>query len=810
MSELATRVELVRSRLMALLAAGEDADISLVEGKGRSPALSALCDRVLAKLDDDDKPAWSAWRLSLDGLAMAESDQQMVEAARGLRLCQMVAGRRKQSEFQPISDSPLHQGTASLSGIGPKMAANLAERGIETVEDLLWLVPRRYDDVRDVAELTQILAKPPIGERVVLIGSIHSVRFVRRGRRGWIDMRMHCVEGTLTIRWFGARAGMCSRYEEGGRAVLAGKISERAGNCEMTNPDVLALTSAAGEEKTLVDGVVPRYSAVPGVPPSTLRKAALAASKRGVSFIKEAVPADVSSTLGMASLADALRMLHEPPDSLSSEEVLELNDGRSEWHRRLAFEELFVLAMIVAKRRASVRGDQARPYKKRFKSKLRAALPFALTGAQERVVEEISQDLEQPAPMNRLLQGDVGSGKTAVAFAAALQVVSSGGQVALMAPTTILAEQHLRSLTPWCENAGIRVALLTAATPKGMRSSILSLLSAGEIDLLLGTHALIAESVVFKELGLVLIDEQHRFGVAQRALLRSKGGLFAPHLLVMTATPIPRTLALAAYGDLDVSVIDEMPPGRFPPRTQILLGAKGRAGTYEALRRRLDRGERAYVVCPMVEAPEEEAGRDYANACDMAAELRERYPNISVSLVHGRMPSDERDEAMTAFRSGKSQLLVATTVIEVGVDVPEAIVIVIENADHFGLAQLHQLRGRVGRGGGASECVLLTSGRASEEGRERLDVLVATNDGFVIAEEDLRMRGPGELLGVRQAGLPRLRFGDLRSHGELLALAKERAERLLVLDPKLELPKHEVLRGLVESKEHEAYGAEGG
>lgn len=810
MSELATRVELVRSRLMALLAAGEDADVSLVQGKGRTPALSKLCDKVLAKIGDDDKPAWAAWRLSLDGLGMAESDKRMVEAARGLRLCQMVAGRRKEQEFEPKSDSPLHQGTASLTGIGPKMAANLAERGIETVEDLLWLVPRRYDDVRDVAELEDVLKRPPIGERVVLVGNIHSVRFVRRGPRGWIDMRMHCVEGTLAIRWFGARAGMCSRYEEGGRAVLAGKISERAGNCEMTNPDVLALTTAAGEEKTLVDGVVPRYSAVPGVPPSTLRKAALAASKRGVSFVEEAVPAEVSAELGMVSLRDALRMLHEPPDSLTSEEVVELNDGRSEWHRRLAFEELFVLAMIVAKRKVAARGDQARAYKTRSDSVLRKALPFALTAAQERVVGEIAGDLKEAVPMNRLLQGDVGSGKTAVAFAAALQVVASGGQVALMAPTTILAEQHLRSLTPWCEKAGIRVALLTAATPKGIRASVLSLLAAGEIDLLMGTHALIAESVVFRELGLVLIDEQHRFGVAQRALLRSKGGLFAPHLLVMTATPIPRTLALAAYGDLDVGVLDEMPPGRFPPRTQILLGAKGRDGAYEALRRRLEQGERAYVVCPMVEAPEEETGRDYANACDLAVELAAKYPNISVSLVHGRMSAEERDASMAAFRSGESQVLVATTVIEVGVDVPEAIVIVIEDADHFGLAQLHQLRGRVGRGGGTSECVLLTSGRASEEGRERLDVLVATSDGFVIAEEDLRMRGPGELLGVRQAGLPRLRFGDLRSHGELLALAKERADQLLAGDPGLDAPKHSVLRSLVASKEHEAYGAEGG
>ncbi len=806
MSELGTRVELLRSRLLAIVAMDEDDDLRGTRG----PALGKLSQRVLAKLPDEDKERWTAWSSSIAGLEAMEGDQRMVLAAQGLRLCQMVAGRRQEQAFMPLSDSPLHQSTESLTGIGPKMAANLSERGIDSVEDLLWLVPRRYDDVRDVQELVDVLEEPPLGERVVLIGDIDTVRFVRRGPRGWIDMRMRSEQGTLAIRWFGARAGMCKRYEEGGRAVLAGKISERGGCCEMTNPDVLALTSASGEHKVLVEGVVPRYSSVPGVPASTLRKAAVAACKRGVEFVEEAVPSALAAELKMASLTRALTQLHQPPETLSTAEVQALNEGNSEWHRRLAFEELFVLAMIVAKRRVASRGDEARAYGEISDESVRAALPFELTGAQKRVIGEISEDMQQPVPMNRLLQGDVGSGKTAVAFAAAQQVIAGGGQVALMVPTTILAEQHMRSLAPWCERAKIRVALLTAATPKGVRTSLLALLSAGEVDLLIGTHALIAESVVFRELGLVLIDEQHRFGVAQRAELRSKGGSFAPHLLVMTATPIPRTLALAAYGDLDVGVLDEMPPGRCPPRTQILLGAKGRLGAYTALHRRLEQGQRAYVVCPMVEAPEEELSRGYANACDLADELRAKYPKYSVSLVHGRMGFEERDEAMSEFRSGASQVLVATTVIEVGVDVPEAVVILIEDADHFGLAQLHQLRGRVGRGGGSSECVLLTSGRASEDGQERLEVLVATSDGFVIAEEDLRMRGPGELLGVRQAGLPRLRFGDLRAHGELLVLAKKCADALLEQDPALERPEHEVLCDLVAQKEHQAYGAEGG
>lgn len=780
------------------------------QSQGRQTSLAKLCAKVIAKLDEADKPAWSTWLPSLHGFEMLESDQRMIEAAKGLRLCQMVAGRRRSVKFRPISDSPLHQSTESLSGIGPKLAAKLAERGIETVEDLLWLVPRRYDDVRDVQELGEVLAQPPIGERVVLIGDIDTVRFVRRGARGWIDLRMKCEEGTLVVRWFNAKAGMCSRYEEGGRAVFAGKISERGGCCEMANPDVLALVSASGEEKILVEGVVPRYGAVPGVPASTLRKACQAAAQRAATLLVEAVPSRITRELSMSSLAEAITSLHHPDEGLSKEEVRELNDGASEWHRRLAFEELFVLAVIVAKRRNLARADEANAYARLDAKNVGAHLPFELTGAQKRVIGEISTDLAKGVPMNRLLQGDVGSGKTAVAFTAAQQVIGAGAQVALMAPTTILAEQHQRSLALWCEKAGIRLALLTASTPKAIRASTLSLLAAGEIDLLIGTHALIADSVAFRELGLVLIDEQHRFGVAQRSQLRAKGNKASPHLLVMTATPIPRTLALTAYGDLDVSVLDEMPPGRTPPHTQILLGAKGRTAAYRALRRRIEQGERAYVVCPMVEAPDEELGRDYANATDTARSLANELSGVKVALVHGRMGGEERDEAMRAFRSGDASVLVATTVIEVGVDVPEAIVIMIEDADHFGLAQLHQLRGRVGRGGGPSECVLLTSGRASEEGRERLDVLVETCDGFAIAEEDLRMRGPGELLGVRQAGMPRLRFGDLRAHGELLATAKEFADVLVKGDPDLARAEHAPLQALLAKKDLEAYGAEGG
>jgi len=412
--------------------------------------------------------------------------------------------------------------------------------------------------------------------------------------------------------------------------------------------------------------------------------------------------------------------------------------------------------------------------------------------------------------MNRLLQGDVGSGKTCVAFAAAMQVARAGRQTAVMAPTEILAEQHAETWRAWAKTSGLRLELLTASTPKAVRASLLALLAAGAIDVLIGTHALLAEGVGFAALGLVVIDEQHRFGVAQRAKLRDKGdGQGAPHLLVMTATPIPRTLALTAYGDLDVSVLDELPPGRKPVATKLLAGARGEAAAYKLIAERIAGGERAYVVCPKVE--DDGGDSDFKDATTVADEVAAALPSARVGLVHGRLDSERRDRVMRAFKAGELDVLVATTVIEVGVDVPAATVMVIHDAERFGLAQLHQLRGRVGRGGGAAHCLLVTHGGVSEDGRRRLDAMVETTDGFRIAEEDLALRGPGELLGPRQAGVPRLRFGSLAQHTELLLEARGHAERILDEDPGLVRPEHAALRAaLARRLAQSVYGAESG
>ena len=481
-------------------------------------------------------------------------------------------------------------------------------------------------------------------------------------------------------------------------------------------------------------------------------------------------------------------------------------------------------AAAITLRRRERRLDAAVPCvpAKGDKANLRAMLvpvfPFALTGAQQRSIDELIADVGLAVPMNRLLQGDVGAGKTAVAFAAAVQVARAKRQTVVMAPTELLAEQHFETWTKWATKLpgrALRIELLTASTPRPLRASLLALLAAGEIDLVIGTHALLAEAVGFGALGLVIIDEQHRFGVAQRAKLRDKGdGQGAPHLLVMTATPIPRTLALTAYGDLDVSVLDEMPPGRLPVATQQLAGATGARAAWKLIADRVAAGERAYVVCPKVEASDDEDDSDakaWADATTTAAQLAKVLPKLRIGLVHGRLDAVQRDRAMRAFKQGELDILVATTVIEVGVDVPAATVMVVLDADRFGLAQLHQLRGRVGRGGGASHCLLISNGTLGPDAESRLAAMVSTHDGFQIAEYDLSLRGPGELLGPRQAGVPRLRFGDLQQHTALLLEARRCAEQVLDGDPALTHPDHAALRRAIDRRfAHHVYGAESG
>jgi ATP-dependent DNA helicase RecG len=567
--------------------------------------------------------------------------------------------------------------------------------------------------------------------------------------------------------------------------------------------------------------IIARYPEVAGVPASKLRVACQTACERVGGAVDDGVPKKIEAAAGLPGLGETLGVLHSPPADISRDELASLNRGDSRWQRRLAFGELLALGVAVAQRRKVRRADAAIPCEREasFGAALETALPFRLTAAQRRVIGEIGDDLARPRegaegvasaiPMNRLLQGDVGSGKTCVAFAAALQVARAGRQTAVMAPTELLAEQHYATWSVWAGKSGLRVELLTASTPKAVRASRLALLAGGQLDVLIGTHSLLGDAVGFNALGLVVIDEQHRFGVAQRAKLRDKGdGQGAPHLLVMTATPIPRTLALTAFGDLDVSIVDELPPGRKPATTRVANGKRGEASAYKLVAERVGAGERAYVVCPKVE---EGGESDWKDATTVAKEVAAALPSARVGLVHGRVDNEVRDRVMRAFKAGEIDVLVATTVIEVGVDVPEATVMVVHDADRFGLAQLHQLRGRVGRGGNAGHCVLVVHGSIGEDGRKRLGALVETTDGFRIAEQDLALRGPGELLGPKQAGIPRLRFGDLGQHVELLLEARRHADQILDEDPELVRPEHAGLRAALARRfARTVYGAESG
>jgi ATP-dependent DNA helicase RecG len=629
------------------------------------------------------------------------------------------------------------------------------------------------------------------------------------------------------VRWFNVFAGIDKRMPPGSRVTLSGVVRLRGGRLELANPDILAIELDAGAHAG--DGAAPdaarrpppailaRYPDVAGVPPGRLRAACAAACARVAGCAEDGVPPVIEVAAGLPGLAETLAQLHAPPPDTSTDDLAALNRGDSRWQRRLAFGELFALGVAITLRRRERRADAAVPCPRdpALAGALAAALPFALTGAQRRTIDEIAGDLARDAPMNRLLQGDVGAGKTAVAFAAALQVARAGRQTAVMAPTELLAEQHAETWRGWARALGLRLELLTASTPRGVRASLLALAAAGGLDVVIGTHALLAEAVGFAALGLVVIDEQHRFGVAQRAKLRDKGdGQGAPHLLVMTATPIPRTLALTAYGDLDASVLDELPPGRTPVATRLVAGARGTAAACKLIAERVRAGERAYIVYPKV-APDDDAeaddSRSWKDATTGAAEVAAALPGVRVGLVHGRLDGAARDRVMRAFKAGELDALVATTVIEVGVDVPTATVMVIHDADRFGLAQLHQLRGRVGRGSGAAHCLLVTHGPLSEDARHRLDAMTASHDGFRIAEQDLALRGPGELFGPKQAGVPRLRFGDLQQHTELLLEARRHAEAVLEADPDLARPAHAALRrALARRMARSVYGAESG
>jgi len=665
----------------------------------------------------------------------------------------------------------------SLKGVGSKLAEKLAALHLQTVQDLLFHLPLRYEDRTQSLPLDALQPGMSCGTQ----GVITDCQIIP-ARRRMLVCHLHDGQAGLTLRFFHFHMGQQTALKPGRRLYCFGEVKAGYQGLEMIHPEYKLLDEE--QSAPTQASLTPVYPATEGLRQQSLRgltdQALVLLRQHGV---PELLPEGLYPQ--QISQADALQLLHRPPPEV---DLATLESGCHPAQQRLILEELIAHHLSVLRHRAASARLAAIPLAPQpdLCQQLLATLPFAPTGAQQRVVAEIGADLARPHPMMRLVQGDVGSGKTLVAALAALQAIGNGGQVALMAPTELLAEQHAVNLAGWLEPLGIRLGYLAGKLKGKARESQLAALAAGEVQLVVGTHAVFQEQVRFAHLVLVIIDEQHRFGVHQRLALREKGSQAGahPHQLIMTATPIPRTLAMTAYADLDTSVIDELPPGRTPVTTVALADSR-RDQVIERVRQACQDGRQAYWVCTLIEESEVLACQAAENT---ANELQQRLPGLRIGLVHGRMRPLEKQKVMGAFKAGELQLLVATTVIEVGVDVPNASLMIIENPERLGLAQLHQLRGRVGRGAQDSHCVLLYHAPLSKTAQQRLAVLRESNDGFLIAQRDLELRGPGELLGTKQTGLADLKIADLLRDQPLIPLVQQLARRLQAEAPERVTP----------------------
>ncbi|MDI6695944.1 MAG: ATP-dependent DNA helicase RecG [Anaerolineales bacterium] len=689
----------------------------------------------------------------------------------------------------PVEPKALNAPLTAVRGIGERLAANLSRLGLHYLRDLLYYFPRRYDDYSRLKPINRL----SYGEEVTVIGTVQNIstRPVRSGKLKITEAIVSDGSGSLRVTWFN-QDYIARRLHPGMQISLAGKVSQYLGRAVMDNPSWEPL-----EQEPLVTGrIVPVYSLTEGIRQKWLRTQIHKVVSYWGPRIPDYLPEEIRRSAGLVNLPTAILQAHFP-DSWESLQAAQ---------QRLAFDEIFLLHLgaLGQKRAWKERAARAFSAESEWLEAQKQRLPFPLTGAQHRVITEIQQDLLSGKPMNRLIQGDVGSGKTAVAAIAIAIIAHHGAQAALMAPTSILAEQHYKTLLSLLTASDKQldeehsvssappplrpdeICLLIGATPEGEKQRIRAALAAGTIKCVVGTHALIEDPVEFADLQLAIIDEQHRFGVEQRAALRAKGD--NPHLLVMTATPIPRSLALTIYGDLDLSVIDEMPPGRRPVSTFVLT-PRERERAYTLIRNQVAQGRQAFIIYPLIEGND---NNDAKAAVDEHAMLqKEIFSDLNVGLLHGRMRPDEKDAVMEDFRQGKYHILVSTTVIEVGVDVPNASVMLIEGANRFGLAQLHQLRGRVGRGAEQSYCLLIPDHPDAAE-NERLQVMASTNDGFVLAEKDLQQRGPGQFFGVRQSGYAEMQFANLTDI-RLVEKACRFAQLLFDQDPNLTRPEHQLL-----------------
>jgi ATP-dependent DNA helicase RecG len=677
-------------------------------------------------------------------------------------------------------ETPIQQ----IRGVGPKVAEIMARLNIATVEDALYLVPSRYEDRR---ELRKIVALRP-GSLEVFCGTILSAGSQRtKGGKIFFEAVIGDESGSITCKWFHFNARyMTNTWREGRKGVFTGEVTQFGFQREVHHPDVEWL--AEGEEPAdqmekdpLNFGrILPVYPLTEGLHQKSLRKIMKEIVDLHAGNVDEVLPGAVIRRQGLLPLSEALQQVHFPESDV---DLRLLEQAATPGHRTLVFDDFFFLELGMALKRRGIALEDGIAFTvtHRYTRELLKLLPFQLTAAQRRVLSEIKEDMMAPHPMHRLVQGDVGSGKTIVALMAALVAVENGYQVAIMAPTELLAEQHYLTIHRWCEQVGVKAVLVTSASLRGKKAGeILVEISEGRAQIVIGTHAVIQDRVEFHRLGLGIIDEQHRFGVLQRGLLKKKGP--NPDILVMTATPIPRTLAMTVFGDLSLSVIDELPPGRTPIET-VVRSESHREQVYRLIRGEIAVRRQAYVVYPLVEETEKS---DLKAATQMEEHLRrEVFPDLRIGLLHGRLKPEEKEEVMCSFKERELDILVATTVIEVGIDVPNATVMLVEHAERFGLSQLHQLRGRVGRGSARSRCILLAGFKLTDEAKKRLQVMAQTTDGFRIAEEDLSIRGPGDFLGVRQAGLPDFRVANILRDGRILEEARKEAFALVESQPDL-------------------------
>ena len=664
-------------------------------------------------------------------------------------------------------------GLEQASGVGPKLHEQLQKLGLNSIEDALYHLPLRYEDRRQFRTVSQLQT----GRQEVFCAKVIAAGETRtsRSNRRIYELIVGDDTGRISLKWFNYRKNWLEkRFSVGQQAVFIGEIRSFGAHKEIHHPDTELLQEGADPTAILrkdplkFGRILPVYSLTEGLSQYRIRKIWFELVKKYAVYSHSSLPEHLLEKHNFLPLSNALLSSHWPETDAS---LQQLEQGTDNARRSIVYDEFFFLELGLALKRHGVELAKGIAFKVEhiYTKPLNKILPFRLTDAQRRVLGEIKVDMMSPAPMHRLIQGDVGSGKTIVALMAALIAIENQTQVAVVAPTEILAEQHYATFSQWVEKLGLRCELLRSGTSAGDKKRILADLEAGDIHLLVGTHAVLQAGVEFKRLGLGIVDEQHRFGVKQRAVLKQKGN--NPDIIVMTATPIPRTLSMTLYGDLSLSVIDELPPGRKPVKTTHYAG-KSRSYAYRTLQQQLSLGRQAYIVYPLVEETE---NSDLLAATEASTALAEHFPQARIGLLHGRLKQTDKDAVMNSFRNHQIDILVATTVIEVGVDVANATTMIVEHADRFGLAQLHQLRGRVGRGANESFCFLISSAHYSDESRRRLKVMVETNDGFRISEADLEIRGPGEFLGTRQSGIPDFRVASLLRDGSILEQARQDA-----------------------------------